>query len=57
MELVSIEGKDFLNKVIKLLIETHMITHKKSTINYPQANGLAKSSNKVLKKIFKKIVA
>ena len=32
------------------------MVHKKSTPYYPQANGLAKSTNKILQMILKKIV-
>lgn len=57
IELVSDQGVHFLNRVIKLLTETHMISHKKSSTYYPQANGLAESSNKILVKILKKTVS
>ena len=57
VELVFDQGKHFLNKVIRLLTNTHMIIHKKSTVYYPQANGLAESSNKILLKILKKTVS
>lgn len=57
VEIVSDQGVNFLNKVIKLLTQTHMISHKKSSVYYPQANGLAESSNKILVKILKKTVS
>lgn len=57
IELVSDQGGHFLNKVIKKLTSLHMIIHKKSTVYYPQANGQAESSNKILLRILKKIVA
>ncbi|MCO5605726.1 hypothetical protein L7F22_059910 [Adiantum nelumboides] len=56
IELVSDRGTHFLNEVIQELTKTHMILHKKSTAYHPQANGQAKSSNKILVKILKKIV-
>lgn len=46
----------FLNSVIEELTSKHMILHKKSTPYHPQANGQAKSTNKVLIRILKKIV-
>ena len=57
IELVSDQGVHFLNKVIKILTKTHMISHKMSSIYHPQANGLAKSSNKILVKILKRTVS
>ena len=56
MKLVSDQGVHFLNSVIKDLTSRHMILHKKSTPYHPQANGQAKSTNKVLVRILKKIV-
>ena len=57
IELVSDHGAHFLNKVIKKLTSLHLIIHKKSTVYYPQANGQAESSNKILLRILKKIVS
>ena len=56
IELVSDQGVHFLNSVIEELTNKHMIMHKKSTPYHPQANGQAKSTNKVLVRILKKIV-
>lgn len=42
VEIVSNQGVHFINKVIRLLISKHMISHKKSSIYYPQENGQAK---------------
>lgn len=55
--LVSDQGGHFLNKVIRKLTRLHLIIHKKSTVYYPQANGQAESSNKILLKIIRKIVS
>ena len=48
---VVLDQGHVLNKAIKLLTSKHMINHKKSSTYYPQENGLAKSSNKILVKI------
>ena len=34
----------------------YAVVHKKSTLYYPQANGLAESTNKTLQNILRKIV-
>ena len=57
LEFVSDQGAKFLNQVIHELMQKHMIVHKKSTAYYPQANGQAESTNKILQNILKKIVA
>ena len=57
IELVLDQGKHFLNKVIKNLTSMHMTIHKKLAVYYLQANGQAKSSNKIIIKILKKIVS
>ena len=57
IELVSHRGVHFFNFVIEELTSKHMILHKKSTPYHPQANGQAKSTNKVIVWILKKIVA
>ncbi len=48
LEFVSDQGAEFLNQVIHELMQKHMIVHKKSTVYYPQANGQAESTNKIL---------
>ena len=58
LEFVSDQGAEFLNQVIHELMRKHMIVHKKFIVYYPQANGQqAKSTNKILQNILKKIVA
>ena len=57
IELVSDQGGHFLNKVIKKLTSLHLIIHKKFTVYYPQANGQAESSNKILLRFIIKIVS
>ena len=56
IELVSDQGGHFVNHLIRELTSHHVVVHKKSTPYYPQANGLAKSTNKTLQTILKKIV-
>ena len=56
IELVSDQGIHFLNSVVRELTQHYPVVHKKSTPYYPQANGLAESTNKTLQNILKKIV-
>ena len=56
IELISDQGSHFLNSVIRELTQHYAVVHKKSTSYYPQANGLAESTNKTLQTILKKIV-
>ena len=56
IELVSDQGGHFINHIIRELTTHYAVVHKKSTPYYPQANGLAESTNKILQTIPKKIV-
>ena len=56
IELVSDQGVHFINEVIEFLMAKFMVIHKHSAPYHPQANGQAKSSNKILVKIIKKLV-
>ena len=56
VEIVSDQGKHFLNNVMKELTSKHLIIHKKSSVYHPQCNGQAESTNKILVKTLKKIV-
>ena len=49
LEFVSDQGSHFINDTIKVLTQEFMILHRKSTTYYPQANGQAESTNKVMK--------
>ena len=53
---MSDQGVHFLNFVIEELTSRRKMLHKKYTPYHPQANGQAKSTNKVLVRILKKIV-
>ena len=54
---MSDRGSHFLNEVIYNLLNTFMVVHKKSAPYHPQANGQAKSTNKILKTMLTKIVS
>ena len=56
IELVSDQGGHFLGQVVESLTTFYAVVHKRSTPYYPQANGLAKSTNKTLQNILRKIV-
>ena len=56
IKLISDQGSHFLNVVIHDLTAHYAVVHKKSTLYYPQANGLAESTNKTLQNVLKKIV-
>ena len=53
--LVSDQGSHFLNETIQILTKTFIVLHCKSTIYYPQANGQAENTNKVIKSTFTKM--
>ena len=55
IELVSDQGTHFVNKVSFELSHYYAVVHKWSTPYYPQANGLAESTNKTIQNILKKI--
>ncbi|MCO5610490.1 hypothetical protein L7F22_064729 [Adiantum nelumboides] len=57
IEIVSdSRGTHFINEVIEFLLDEFMVMHQKSTPYHPQANGQAKSTNKILVTILTKIV-
>ena len=56
IELVRDQGTHFINKIVHELSTYYAVVHKKSTPYYPQANGLAESTNKTLQTILKMIV-
>ncbi|XP_075654934.1 uncharacterized protein LOC142625117 [Castanea sativa] len=53
--LINDNGTPFINKDMKSLAEAYCIKHGRSTPFYPQGNGLAEATNKVILKILKKI--
>jgi transposase InsO family protein len=56
IELVSDQGTHFINNVVRGLTQHYAVVHRRSTVYYPQGNGLAKSTNKTLQNILQKIV-
>ena len=56
LEFVSDQGSHFINDTIKVLTQEFMILHRKSTTYYPQANGQAESTNKIIKDALAKMV-
>ena len=57
VELVSDRGGHFINRIIKHLTGFFSVMHKKSSPYYPQANGLAESTNKQIMQILTKLVS
>ena len=53
---MSGQGGHFVNRIIQELTSHCAVVHKKSTLYYPQANGLAELTNKTLQTILKKII-
>ena len=47
----------FINETIEYLLEEFMVVHKKQAPDHPQANGQAKSTNKILGVVLTKIVS
>ena len=56
LEFISDQGSHFINDTIKVLTQEFMILHWKSTTYYPQANGQAEITNKVIKVALTKMV-
>ena len=56
IELVSDQGPHFINDVVANLTSHYTVMHRRSTSYYPQENGLAESTNKILQSILRKIV-
>jgi transposase InsO family protein len=53
---MSNQGAHFVNEVVRGLIQHYGVVHRRSTVYYPQGNGLAESTNKTLQTILWKIV-
>ena len=56
IEIVSDQGKYFINEVIEYLLPEFMVIHRHSAPYHPQANGQAESTNKILCTTLTKIV-
>lgn len=48
IEIVSDQGKHFINEVIEYLLVEFMVIHRRFALYHPQANKQAKSTNKIL---------
>ena len=53
--LISDNGTPFANKKVRSLVEAYHIKHMRSTLYYPQGNGQAETTNRVILKILKKM--
>ena len=56
LHLVSDQGSHFLNGTIQVLTEHFLLRHTTSTTYYPQGNGQAESTNKVIVTMLQKLV-
>lgn len=56
IEIVSDRGTHFINEVIEYLLGKFIVIHRKLAPYPPQANGQAKSTNKILSTVLTKIV-
>ena len=54
IEIISDQGKHFVNAVLSEIFSKYKIFHRKSCAYYPRANRHAKSTNKVLIQLLKK---
>ncbi|GLJ23983.1 hypothetical protein SUGI_0456280 [Cryptomeria japonica] len=54
--IISDNGTSFKNKDVKKFLEKYHIKHRFSTPYYPQSNGQAESSNKIIEQILRKTV-
>ena len=55
IEIVSDQGKAFMSETVRTLTNEFMVIHRRSSPYYPRANGLAESTNKLLKRVLTKI--
>ncbi len=56
LTIVTNQGIHFINDIIKYLIEQFTFKHVSSTTCYPQGNGQAESTNKVIRRLLTKLV-
>jgi len=56
LTIVSDQGTHFINEAIDQLMEQFLIQHRTSTPYYPQGNGQAESTNKVIGSLLTKLV-
>jgi hypothetical protein len=56
LTLISDQGTHFINEAIEHLVEYFLLQHRTSTTYYPQGNGQAESTNKVIGQLLTKLV-
>ncbi len=56
LTIVTNQGVHFINDTIKHLTKQFLLKHVSSTIYYPQENGQAKFTNKVISRLLTKLV-
>jgi hypothetical protein len=54
--IISDNGTPFINKDVRRVVEQYGIKHRRSTPYYPQGNGQAEATNRVLLRILSKMV-
>ena len=55
-KIISDNGTPFVNKSVREVLENYRIKHHRSTPYYPQGNGLAEATNRMLLRILSKMV-
>jgi hypothetical protein len=55
-KLISDNGMPFVNKDVRELLEHYQVKHRRSTPYYPQGNGQAEATNRMLLRILSKMV-
>ena len=55
-KIISDNGTPFVNKSVREILEHYRIKHRRSTHYYPQGNGQAEATNRMLLRILNKVV-
>jgi hypothetical protein len=55
-KLISDNGTPFINKDVREVLEHYQVKHRRSTPSYPQGNGQAEATNRMLLRILSKMV-
>ncbi len=56
LTIITNQGVNFINDIIKYLTRQFLFKHFSSTTYYPQGNGQVESTNKVISKLLTKLV-